>query len=213
MKNYRNIQTYQEENKLFTIGLKSSCGKEFRVQISKEQEKAYHSLLHYLIDYVIDSNTKLKNGQTISYYSWLLKLVSDETDFFYDIEEVKSDGSGFKIGANEAIKTYLSQKQENALKNSIPNFPNFGQKIVISKGVYEGLNVEGVRYDSPSHMTGWWLTTDEYDENPDSLMVVHFYHVVFKRPDLIKYLAFPFGFRFCQADGKTKVWFDQEVME
>ncbi|NJL75156.1 MAG: hypothetical protein HC892_09095 [Saprospiraceae bacterium] len=154
----------------------------------------------------------MRDGQTIAYYSWLLKLVSDETDFFYDIEEVKVDGSGFQAGVNQAIKTYLSQKEESLLRSAIPSFPNFGQKIVISKGVYEGLNVVGVRYPSPEHMTGWWLTTNEYDENPDSLMVVHFYHVVFKRPDLINYFALPFGFRICQSDGITEVWFDQQVL-
>lgn len=30
-------------------------------------------------------------------------------------------------------------------------FPNFSQMIVISKGVYEGKDVEAIRYDSPEH--------------------------------------------------------------
>jgi len=213
MEKYRNIEIRQEEDKLFTIGLEDWCGKEFRLQVLKSSKKDYCYLVKYLIDFVLDYKPKLESCQTVAFYSWLLRLVNDKNDSFYDIEEVVNDGSGFQIGADEAIRTYNSQKKECLLKNVSPNFPDFEQKIVISKGVYEGLDVEGVRYNSPPHMTGWWLVTDEYDENPDSLLVVHFYHVVFERPDLVHLFALPFGFRFHQTNGEIKVWFDEDVLE
>jgi hypothetical protein len=86
------------------------------------------------------------------------------------------------------------------------------QLVTISKGIYEGVSpVEGVRYPSPEHMSGWWLTTDEYNGNIDSLVTVHFQHIIEKRPELALYMALPFGYRFNLGGETEHVWFDQEV--
>ena len=78
-----------------------------------------------------------------------------------------------------------------------PDFVLASQMVVISKGIYEGVvPVEGVRYASPKHMSGWWLTTDEYDGDINSLNTVHFKHVVEHRPELAIYMALPVGYRF-----------------
>ena len=85
--------------------------------------------------------------------------------------------------------------------------------IVISKGVYEGLAIDAVRYPSPEHMSGWWLTTDLYDDNVESLMAVHYHHVAFKRPELIKYIALPYGYRFNTSGEEHDVWFDENAIK
>ncbi|NOU68792.1 hypothetical protein GC096_32740 [Paenibacillus sp. LMG 31461] len=93
-----------------------------------------------------------------------------------------------------------------------PWYPLFSQKIAISQGVYEGgYAVNAVRYPSEEYMTSWYLTTDLYDGNVQSLMVVHYYHVAFNRPDLLKYLALPFGFRFYVSATEIEVWYDDNV--
>jgi hypothetical protein len=89
--------------------------------------------------------------------------------------------------------------------------PKPDQLVVISEGVYEGDMVEGVRYPSPKHMSGWWLTTDRYDGNIKSLKTVHFHHITERRPDLSGFLGLPFGYRFFSGDGHT--WFDQAVAD
>ena len=83
---------------------------------------------------------------------------------------------------------------------------------ILSEGVYEGLDVDAVRYPSPAHMTGWWLTTELYDDNSQSLMNEHCFHLAFKRPELLKYLAFPFGYRFYFSHKKAEIWFDENVL-
>jgi hypothetical protein len=35
--------------------------------------------------------------------------------------------------------------------------------------------------------------------------MVHFYHVAFARPDILKYLAIPFGYRFVMKNGKIEI--------
>jgi hypothetical protein len=76
--------------------------------------------------------------------------------------------------------------------------------------VLQGDVVQGVRYPSPEHMSGWWITTDRYDGDIRSLTQEHLYHLTAARPDLARYLALPFGFRFDQASGED-VWFDEQV--
>lgn len=91
------------------------------------------------------------------------------------------------------------------------HLPKPDQLVVISDGVYEGDVVEGVRYPSPVHMSGWWLTTDRYDGDVKSLRTVHFYHIAEFRPDLSDFLKLPCGYRFFSGNGDT--WFDQQVAD
>ena len=87
--------------------------------------------------------------------------------------------------------------------------PTFDQMIVVSDGVLEGDPAEGVRYPSPEHMSGWWLTTDRLDGEEKNLKTVHIQHVSVNRPDLVKFLALPFGYRF---HGPTNdVWLDEKI--
>ncbi len=86
------------------------------------------------------------------------------------------------------------------------------QLVVISDGICEGVNpVEGVRYPSPEHMSGWWLTTDDYNGDVDSLQKVHFHHIEEKRPDLALYMSLPFGYRFFLGGNDDSVWYDEAV--
>ena len=84
--------------------------------------------------------------------------------------------------------------------------------VVISDGIYnQKIPIEGVRYLSPEHMSGWWLTTDKYDGNVASLKTVHFSHIQERRPDIAIYMALPFGYRFQLGGAEEYVWFDNEV--
>ncbi len=40
--------------------------------------------------------------------------------------------------------------------------------------------------------------------------MVHFYHIAFARPDILKYLAMPFGYRFLMKGGKVEIRQDDE---
>lgn len=105
---------------------------------------------------------------------------------------------------------FISEAGKDATREDGP-FPAPDQLVVISEGVYEGDVVEGVRYPSPEHMSGWWLTTDRYDGNIKSLKNVHFRHIAEMRPDISDFLRLPFGYRFFSGDGSA--WFDQKVAD
>ena len=91
---------------------------------------------------------------------------------------------------------------------------NLNQLVVISNGVLEGERpVEGVRYKSPSHMSGWWLTTDQYNDDINTLKNIHFAHMILKRPDIAVYLALPFGYRFILGHENENVWLDTTIQD
>jgi hypothetical protein len=71
--------------------------------------------------------------------------------------------------------------------------------------------VEGVRYPAPEQMSGWYLTTGDSDGNVDSLVTVHFSHIVEKWPEIALYMALPSGYRFCLGGTKEHVRFDIDV--
>lgn len=71
--------------------------------------------------------------------------------------------------------------------------------------------MQGVRYPSPEHMSGWWVTTDRYDGDVRTLRHEHLYHLTAARPDLARYVALPFGFRF-DLGRHEDVWFDPRTL-
>lgn len=192
-----------------TEKLDSYITKEIRVSIGNNQPENYIDIIEYMIDYIVDSKPIISENQSIGYYSWLLQFRLDEDDC-YDIYEANADGSGFNKGCDTAISVVRQQGELCWQQNLIPLFPNFNQSVVISDGVYEGKDIEGIRYDSPQNESGWYLITDDYNDDIKSLKVVHFYHVAFARPDILKYLAIPFGYRFLMKEGNTTIIKDEE---
>ncbi|MDR3022746.1 hypothetical protein [Chryseobacterium sp.] len=187
-----------------TKGLDSYITKEIRVSIGENQPENYIDVIKYVIDYIIDNKPIISENQNIGYYSWLLQFRLDE-DNCYELYEVNADGSGFNKGCDTAISVVRQQSEICWKQNFIPQFPNFNQSVVISDGVYEGKGIEGIRYDSPQDESGWYLITDDYNNDIKSLKMVHFYHIAFARPDILKYLAIPFGYRFFMEDDRIIV--------
>ncbi|WP_054508711.1 hypothetical protein [Chryseobacterium sp. ERMR1:04] len=197
------------DNYIYTEGLIAYINKEVRLIKGDFQEIDYIDVIKYIIDYVVDNQPVISENQKIGYYSWALQFKIVDSNFF-DLYEANINGEDIKEGCEFAISLTKDQSEICAEYGLIPLFPNFSQMIVISKGVYEGKDIEAIRYDSPEHMSGWWLITDDYDDDIKSLMTVHFYHVAFKRPDILKYLALPFGYRFLMENNEIEVTKDED---
>ncbi|AZA84673.1 hypothetical protein C1637_07495 [Chryseobacterium lactis] len=201
---YKEIEININDNVYIkTKGLTSYIGKEIRIIKGINDQDDYLSVIKFIVDYIIENRPVISDKENIAYYSWLLQFRLDEN--FYDIYEINSDGSEFNKGCDTAILIIRNQSEICAHFGLPTQFPNFNQMVVISKGVYEGKDIEAIRYESPENMSGWWLITDDYDDNIESLTTVHYHHVAFARPDILGYLALPFGYRFLMKNEKISV--------
>ncbi|WNI38410.1 hypothetical protein [Chryseobacterium sp. SG20098] len=206
---FRNITIRSDDKNLCTEGLYLIIGKELKLQTDNQKTEDYLEVLKYLINYCVDTSPVIMDSQNIGYYSWLLQFRLDE-DNCYDLYEANADGSGFNKGCDTAISVVRQQSEMCLQYDLIPLFPNFNQSVVISGGVYEGKDIEGIRYDSSQDESGWYLITDDYNDDIKSLKMVHFYHVAFARPDILQYLAIPFGYRFIMKNGNVEICRDEE---
>ena len=108
--------------------------------------------------------------------------------------------------------TELERAQRRACERHGAAFspPTSDQLCAVSLGVFEGDPVQGVRYQAPSHISGWYLTTERYNGHHTSLRVEHVAHLVNARPDIAQLLALPPVYRF-SVGPRTEVWFDPAV--
>lgn len=199
------------ESELVTVGLRSLLGKEVRLPKGQYEDSLYEEALRYLINYVIEGEKPVVANDTIAYHSWLLKFVEFD-DNYLEIWEVDEIGSSFVVGIDLSLKIILDQSQVCSQYQCNIDFPTFSQKVVISDGVLDDEPIQAVRYSEPSHMTGWYLTTSQYSGDPDSLHVIYYYDLVFRKPELLKYLALPIGYRFSIYKNELDVWFDEVIV-
>ncbi len=108
--------------------------------------------------------------ETIAYGLWLLKFTLKNN--FFEICELDELFVGWSLGADNAIYYFELQKETCKSENATFSVPLFTQKIAISKGVLEGKNVYGIRYEEPRHMSGWYLTTVDYDNDIKNITVI-----------------------------------------
>ncbi|HZU30622.1 MAG TPA: hypothetical protein VFB79_05870, partial [Candidatus Angelobacter sp.] len=164
--------------------------------------------LRYIVEYLKKHKKRISPKETMSYGYWLVKFEKVESEIL-EVWECNADGAEFVKGANLALLYWRDQHRICSHYNAQFKAPSLNQLTVTSKGVLEGLPLKAVRYPSPSHMSGWWLITDQYDGNIHSLNNEHTFHITAARPELAKFLALPDGFRF-HSDSE-KAWFDEEV--
>lgn len=191
-----------------TAGLAGQYGYEISATVNDiSLQDECHKFVRFIADYVSAGNI-IRSGETVMYGYWLTKAILGDNRrmLFY---EYNREATQFIFGMDTTLLYWRDQHQtcQNANAQFAPPRPD--QMVSISDGVYEGDHAKGVRYPSPSHMSGWWITTDKYNGDVSSLKTVHAHHVTAKRPDLAKFLALPYGYRFFSPN--NEVWFDEKA--
>lgn len=149
-------------------------------------------------------------GETVQCGYWILKFDAKSPELL-SASEPNAENTEFVAGANLALSYWrdqhrVCQEQDAAFD---PPLPLSG--IACSDGVLESrLPVGGTRYRYSGKMSGWFLSTDLYDDTNETVKVHHAYHVTAARPELARYLALPPGYRFDHG-ANARVWFDPEL--
>jgi hypothetical protein len=87
-------------------------------------------------------------------------------------------------------------------------------KVGIARNALTGpWPINGLRHPPAGDTTGWYLWTgEELSADPDFFVPLHVQHLEAARPEVVKYLALPPGWRFLIADGYEDVWYDPNLL-
>jgi hypothetical protein len=157
----------------------------------------------------IENTSKINSGETLAYGYWLCKFILVD-DGLLDVYGHNPTATDFVLGINLTLTYWRDQHEVCSKAGAQFTPPRPNKLVVISEGVLEGNQVQGVRYASPDHMSGWWITTDQYNGDIKTLKTIHLYHLTSVRSDLARYIALPSGFRFNLESGE-RIWFDQNL--
>ena len=206
------VSFLQEGQTLRTQGLLRHGQAELRVVVPEPQQMGAHrEILEYIIRYLETTGARITPGQTFVLGFWLLRLEA-AADGVLDLWEVDEKWQTFRPGIATAFSFWCTQLDVCHQFQARFSPPLADNLVVVSEGVLEGVRpVEGVRYPSKSPMSGWWLTTDLYDGNVESLRTVHAHHLCESLRELAWFFALPFGYRFRLTAEGEDVWFDEGV--
>ncbi|WP_110057607.1 hypothetical protein [Chitinophaga sp. S165] len=74
--------------------------------------------------------------------------------------------------------------------------------------------INGLRHPPEGETTGWYIWAgEEFSEDPDWFRPMHVAHLSDLKPEVLKYLALPPGYRFLIGEnGYEDVWFDGKLL-
>ena len=199
-------------DKIVTSGFNDLIGREFCIRKGDYSQSDVRLVTDDIFNYLTVEKRKINDRETYGFGSWMLQFVFNE--MYIEVHELKDvvDGENvYGFDLTLSITFFRSQTELCFFKNVSPNIPLIGQKIVISREIYHGAEVNAVRYPSRDHMTGWFLTSNTYNGDINSLLVDHLYHLLKARPELAKFLGLPPGFRFYKDKDEEEIWIDSEI--
>jgi hypothetical protein len=158
----------------------------------------------------VEHGHRIDPGRALSYGFW--PVVFKRTESGLAAWERDPSGTRWRLGITYAVEMRKEQSRVCEAAGAAFRPPSAGQLCAISRGVLEGVPVQAVRYETDRRMSGWWMTTSEYNGDPSTLRHEHLYHVTAAQPSLAAYLALPEGFRFHYPPDRPP-WFDDRVAE
>ncbi len=196
-------------NSAVTQGLNDSLGYEFSLNnVNSESDARF--IVDYIVKYLNLVELNLKDQETMGFGSWFIKFIANGS--YLEIHELKDVKDGINLFEFDISFTLQLMKDQIKICDSVgvsPNFPSISQKIAIMEDVYNGSEVNAVRYDEPSHMTGWYLTSNAYSGDIKELSVDYLFYILKEQPRIGKFLALPDGYRFFFSDETEEVWKDE----
>jgi hypothetical protein len=203
--------TYEKSTRsVNTLGLTRSGQDDTQVEVNRSELLPYaEQFLRHVVSYLRESGRRILPGETFPYGYWLVRF--EARDGRLEVWEYNPAATEFVRGACLTLTYWRDQHQicDQLQAAFVPPRPD--RLTVVDNGVFEGLPIQAVRYPSPEHMSGWWITTDKYNGDVSTLRREHTYHVTSTRPDIAPYIALPYGFRFDLGESGAHAWLDERV--
>ena len=87
-------------------------------------------------------------------------------------------------------------------------------KVGLAMQTQGRLPINGLRHPPEGDTTGWYLWSgEEFPSADDSFSAVHSLHLIQLRPEVLKFLGLPPGFRFLTSGDYIDVWYDPTLLK
>ena len=111
-------------------------------------------------------------------------------------------------------KTAFISKAAVCQKLGVTHVPTHPFQIIGLADELSLIPVNGLRHPPEGRTAGWYIWTGDYQEGEDFFQPVHAFHLLDKKPEIIKYLGLPVGFRFLiDKEGYEDVWYDENLLD
>jgi len=90
----------------------------------------------------------------------------------------------------------------------------YDMKAGVAENVRSGLvPVNGLRHPPTGDSSGWYIWAgEEWSDDAEFFLPIHVKHLEIWRPEVLRYLALPPGWRFLVAGEYEDIWFDESLL-
>lgn len=107
---------------------------------------------------------------------------------------------------------YVEQQKEICNKLSVAWIENQPNQVIGLADIND-VPIHGLRHPIENNSTGWYIWTKDYSSDPDFFKPTHIVHLLDIKPQLLKYLGLPPGYRFLIDDkGYEDIWYDETLL-
>ncbi|UUC44464.1 immunity protein Imm33 domain-containing protein [Flavobacterium cerinum] len=206
----RDIAFYADGDHYYSKGLEVSIGKELKIAKYGLTLEELNPILHYLVEFIQDEKPVIKHGNKLTCFSWL--ILAHEEENFFEILEINPEQRGFAAGLNRTLNVLNQQLFVCDQLKVEPNFPDFDQIVSVDPLVKTGLPTHLFRWLSDFPDSGWVALTDNFDEETMSFEEMTVGQLMTLRPELIKFMALPFGYKVIWDGKDAKIAFDNNLI-
>ena len=200
-----------EDDRIETRGLRQYFGSELVIAVPRAMARDSAAAVRQITQQIAAGDIPPVLDRPFPYGFWLIQF-RRAADGSISIAELVPESMTFEDGLSRAVACRRAQEEQCAKAGVTFSPPCIEQLVAVSPELLadNGL-VQGVRYPSPEHMSGWWLVDEAFDGSAASMKPIHLGHVAARRPDVLPFLALPFGYRFSVIGHEVDIWYDEVV--
>ena len=142
----------------------------------------------------VASGVIFSNNETIQMGSVEMKVSQrSDGDFTLTEPDMTSVPIKFIDSVTSTLNIFRQQKDtvESLELNLEASYPSLREGLIVSKSFHEANNYFFAREGSEDNMSGWFLKDLSINDNDDEFEVISLYELYIKKPELMKFCAFP----------------------
>jgi hypothetical protein len=111
-------------------------------------------------------------------------------------------------------KPHILQQVQLCKRLGVEHVPTDPHQIIGLADDSTSVPTNGLRHPIEQNTAGWYIWSGTFSMADSFFKPLHAYHLLTIKPELIKYLGLPAGYRFLIDDkGYEDIWFDDSLLD